>query len=86
MRRGRMTKSDEHWVEVDVTVDVSDIVEFIEDYASPTDLKEIRETLSVESPLPTGTMVDVMKLELFKKASEKYSLEELEEMLNLQYI
>jgi hypothetical protein len=80
-----MTKSDWAEVEVDVTIDVTDIIDFIEEYASESDLKEIRKSLELESPLPTGTLVDVMKLELFKKASEKYSLEQLEEMLNLQY-
>jgi hypothetical protein len=81
-----MTKTDWTEVEVDVTIDSTDVIDFIEDYANESDLKEIRKSLNLESPLPTGTMVDVMKLELFKKASEKYSLEELEEMLNLQYI
>jgi hypothetical protein len=80
-----MTKTDWHEVEVDVTIDVTDVVDFIEDYASQSDLKEIRKCLNLESPLPTDTLVDTMKLDLFKKASEKYSLEQLEEMLNLQY-
>ncbi len=85
-RRGRMTKTDWSEVEVEVTIDSTDVIDFIEEYANETDLKEIRKSLALESPLPTDTMVDVMKLELFKKVSEKYSLEELEEMLNLQYI
>jgi hypothetical protein len=80
-----MTKSDYHEVEVDVTIDVTDIIDFIEDYANEFDLKEIRESLSAESPLPTGTIIDVMKLDLFKKASEKYTLEQLEELLDIKY-
>lgn len=84
-RRGRMTKTDWHEVEVDVTIDVTDVIDFIEDYATKDDLDMVRNTLKMEAPLPTGTLVDTMKLELFKKASEKYSLEQLEEMLNLQY-
>jgi hypothetical protein len=85
MRRGRMTKTDWAEVEVDVTIDSTDVIDFIEDYANESDLKEIRKSLSLTSPLPTGTMVDVMKIELFRKASEKYTLEELEELLKLQY-
>ncbi len=86
MRRGRMSKTDWSEVEVEVTIDSDDVIEFIEDYANKEDLREIRKSLDLEPPLPTSTIVDVMKLELFKKASEKYTLEELEERLNLQYI
>jgi hypothetical protein len=80
-----MTKSEYQEVDVEVTIDVDDVVEYIKDYAGEHDLKEIRETLSVESPLPTGTLVDVMKLDLFRKVSEKYTLEQLEELLDIKY-
>jgi hypothetical protein len=87
MRRGNtMTKSDWHEVEVDVTIDVTDVIDFIEDYASKSDLDEISNVLNITPPQMRSTVVDVMKLELIKKASVKYTLEELEELLNLQYI
>lgn len=85
-RKGQMTKSEWHEVEIDVTIDVTDVIDFIEDYATRDDLEMVRNTLKMESPLPMSTLVDIMKLELFKKASEKYSLGQLEELLNLQYI
>jgi len=85
MKRGYMTKSEYQEVDVEVEIDCSDVIEFIDHHAGEDDLNEIRGVLGVESSLPTGTMFDTMKLGLFKKASEKYTLEQLEELLDIKY-
>ena len=83
MRRGSMSKTD--YVDVTVDIDISDVIDFIVDYANEDDLEDIRGSLNEGTLLPTTTMVDVMKIDLFKVASEKYTLEQLEEMLDIKY-
>ena len=91
MRKGKTFRKE---VDADVEIYSDDIIEFIEDYASESELSEIRSAL--ESTLGTyegaisgafeytgleGTLVQDQKLELLSIAFKKYSLIELEERL-----
>jgi hypothetical protein len=91
MRKGKTFRKE---VDADVEIDSDDIIEFIEDYASDSELCEIRRSL--EHTLGTysgaisgifeytgleGTLVQDQKLELLNIAFKKYTLLELEERL-----
>lgn len=69
-------------VDVDVTIKISDVIEFIEDHASDLELEQIRDAvfneMSVEN---TRSLDDVMKEELLEVAAKKFTLAELEQKL-----
>jgi hypothetical protein len=88
-RRGKMTKCDYQSIDIEVTIDIDDVCEFIEDYATSSDVKSIQAALRSaydEVPSPNRTLIDDMKTRLFIKAHQKYTLEELEERLEMTYI
>lgn len=76
-------------VDVDVEIELSDVIEFIEDHASPKELKQIKDSLiGLELPVDTqleGSMVQAMKTELLILAANKYTLEELEQRLGTKF-
>jgi hypothetical protein len=72
-------------VDVDIVIDVYDVIEYIEDYADGYDIKRIEKSLDVVTSMPNDGLIDGMKNEVLKKASEKYTLEQLEELLNIKY-
>jgi hypothetical protein len=85
--RGRpMIKYSYQEVDVEVMIDVDDVIGYINDYASISELEQIRPHLTIDEPFPTKTLVDTMKVDLLRKAVEKYTLDELEGLLKLQYI
>jgi len=72
-------------VDVDITIDVYDVIEYIEYYADRDDIKRIGKSLGTIMNTPNDGLIDGMKNEVLKKASEKYTLEQLEELLNIKY-
>lgn len=87
MRRGGgMTKTETVDVDVHVYFDIYDVLTFIDDYATTEDIKSIKERLNIDTSIPTGTLIGQMKNQLFLKAFDKYSLEELEERLGMDYM
>lgn len=72
-----MYKSETVDVDVDVTIDVADVIEFIEDHATELELEQIREALSGAK----RSLEDVMKDELLEVAASKFTLAELEQKL-----
>ena len=76
-------------VDVDVEIELEDVIEFIEDYSTPKDRKQIINALTgLELPIDTqleGSMVKGMKTELLILAANKYSLEELEQRLGTKF-
>lgn len=73
-----MYKTETVDVDVDVTINVSDVIEFIEDHASDLELEQIKTALSVEKK---RSLDDVMKDELLEVAANKFTLAELEQKL-----
>lgn len=88
-RTGRMTKSSYESFDVEVTIDIDDVCEYVRDHAGPGEIKaiqsEIRGTYD-ELPPTNRTLVDDMKTQLLIKAHQAYTLEELEERLGMTYI
>lgn len=72
-----MYKSETVDVDVDVTIEVADVIEFIEDHATTLELEQIREALSGAK----RSLEDVMKDELLEVAASKFTLAELEQKL-----
>lgn len=72
-----MYKSETVEVDVDVTINVADVIEFIEDHANELELEQIREALSGAK----RSLEDVMKDELLEVAASKFTLAELEQKL-----
>lgn len=90
-KRGRTFYRD-----VEVEIDCSDVIEFIEDYANDTKLEEISEALSstslgsdssflFEDRGLDGGLVRQEKLELLSAAYHKFSLQELEQKLGTKF-
>jgi ribosomal protein L12E/L44/L45/RPP1/RPP2 len=82
--RGYLTKYED--VEVDVTIYVEDVLEYINDCATENELKIISKTASEKVdpsrvPITLKTLDDVFKMELLQAAFNKYSLAELESKL-----
>jgi hypothetical protein len=85
-RDGIMTKYETTYVDVDIEIDVEDVKDFIENYATPDDLNTLSRILGQGTSIPTETLIGEMKHQLFVKAFDKYSLEELEERLGMDYM
>lgn len=92
-KRGRTFYKD---VDVEVEIDCNDVIDFIEDYASDTELEEISEALRTTLPGSEasnlfkdrgldGGLVRQEKLELLSAAYHKFSLQELEQKLGTKF-
>ena len=92
-KRGRTMYKD---VDADIEIDYDDIIEYIDDYASEDELKNIAQAVSgINSDLATvgffkdqgmdGGLVRQEKLELLSAAFHKFSLEELEQKLGTKF-
>ena len=75
--------------DVDVEIGISEIIEFITDYAEDFDIREIKEALGyatrhsdIEFTSLDGGLVKQQKLELLSKAFAKFSLAQLQEKLD----
>jgi hypothetical protein len=92
-RRGRTFYKD---VDVEVEIDCGDVIEFIEDYASDSELEDIKDALAAsgvssdaslffEDRRLDGGLVRQEKLELLSAAYHKFSLQELEQKLGTKF-
>ena len=83
-------------VDADIEIDYDDIIEYIDDYASEDELKNIAQAVSdIDFNLATvgffedrgmdGGLVRQEKLELLSAAFHKFSLEELEQKLGTKF-
>ena len=92
-KRGRTMYKD---VDADIEIDYDDIIEYIDDYASEDELKNIAQAVSdINFNLATvgffedrgmdGGLVRQEKLELLSAAFHKFSLEELEQKLGTKF-
>jgi hypothetical protein len=92
-KRGRTMYKE---VDADIEIDYDDIIEYIDDYASEDELKNIAQAVSdLNSNLATvgffedrgmdGGLVRQEKLELLSAAFHKFSLEELEQKLGTKF-
>ena len=77
-------------VDVDVEIDFDDVMEYINDHASDSEInsirKEIGEILAEESDNRLdGSYVQQEKAILFELAAKKYTLEELEQRLGNKF-
>lgn len=92
-RRGRTFYKD---VDVEVEIDCGDVIEYIEDYASESELKDIKNALAAsgvssdaslffEDRGLDGGLVRQEKLELLSAAYHKFSLQELEQKLGTKF-
>ena len=83
----------EESVDVEIEFGVEDILEYIEDYATDVELKEISDSLGgsnvindyIENNSEKGTLLGEMKMELLARAFKKFSLEELEAKLGSKF-
>ena len=85
-RNGIMTKYETTYVDVDIEIDVEDVTDFIENYVTPDDLNTLSRILGQGTSIPVETLIGEMKHQLLVKAFDKYSLEELEERLGMDYM
>lgn len=69
-------------VDVDLEIEVSDVIEFIEDHASEKELEEIRKVVIGGS---CRSLDEKMKDELLEVAARKYTLVELEQRLGTKF-
>jgi hypothetical protein len=69
---------------ISISIDVHDVTNFILYHATSHDLMFIKSELGYDTS-STTSVVDDMKRLVCEKAMNKYSLEELENMLNLSY-
>ena len=92
-KRGRTMYKE---VDADIEIDYDDIIEYIDDYASEDELKNIAQAVSdINFNLATvgffedrgmdGGLVRQEKLELLSAAFHKFSLEELEQKLGTKF-
>jgi hypothetical protein len=76
-------------VDAEVEIEFEDILDYIDDYATEHDLKEIAEKLKdnflEQQETPVDTLGDQMKYDLLMLAFKKYSLSELEEKLGTKF-
>jgi len=76
--------------EVEVTVDINheDVMDYISDYATDSELDEIRDLIIVQEKIEIKpiTLFDEMKKILLVKAAKKISLEELEAKLGITHL
>lgn len=77
-------------VDVDVEIEFDDVMEYINDYASDSEIdsirKEIGEILAEESDNGIdGSYIKQEKAILFELAAKKYTLEELEQRLGNKF-
>jgi predicted DNA-binding ArsR family transcriptional regulator len=76
-------------VDAEVEIEFEDILDYIDDYATEHDLKEIAEKLKdnflEQQETPVDTLSDQMKYDLLMLAFKKYSLSELEEKLGTKF-
>lgn len=85
-RRGRTM-----YVDKEVEFDFSDVMEYITDYATESELDEIREELGTSPSIELkdnqreGSYVREEKEILFSLAANKYTLEELEQKLGTKF-
>lgn len=75
-------------VDAEVEIEFEDVIEYIEDYASQDEIKEILEVIreeNVDSFLETNTVdgsyIKEEKAILLSRAANKFTLQELEEKL-----
>ena len=85
-KSGRMTVTETIDVDCDVTIYVDDVIEFIKHHATDSDLQQISNHVRGIETKALKTIVDVMKHQLMLKAMDKYSLEELETRLEMNYL
>lgn len=92
-KRGRSMYKE---TDTEVEIDYDDIIEYIDDYASEDELRDIAQAVSnINSNLATvglfedrgmeGGLVRREKLELLSAAYHKFSLEELEQKLGTKF-
>ena len=92
MRKNRRTLT----LEAEVEVDVDIIVDFIENYASDSELEDVKSALknanfpfrdhdAISFNSTDGSFIKKEKLALLAAAFKKYSLEELENMLGTKF-
>lgn len=83
----------EESVDVEIDFDVDDVIEYIEEYATEDELKDIANALTesntnavyFEDNGMEGTLLGDMKMELLALAFKKFSLEELEAKLGSKF-
>lgn len=76
--------------EVGVDIEFEDVMDYITDYATKSELDEIREEVSVSEPNSIdkgldGSFIREEKLTLMNLAINKYTLEELEQRLGTKF-
>lgn len=88
-----MKKSEYVDVEVEIEIDAHDVCEFIESYATKSDIKSIIDSINCvceeEEEITSydkRTIIDDMKTRLLLKAHNLMTLDELEEKLGMTYI
>lgn len=85
-KSGRMIVTETIDVDCDVTIYADDVIEFIKHHATDSDLQKISNHVRGIESKSLKTLVDVMKYQLMLKAMNKYSLEELESRLEMDYL
>ena len=84
MRKGEMTKYEYKEVEVEISIDVIDIINYINSYATDYDLIQIREAIGIGGIFGNRTLDDEYKVKAFINASKHLSSEEIEERLKIK--
>ena len=83
MKNSELTKIVE--MEGEAIFDIDDVIEFITDYATDDEIKQIKNCFIQNGDELPLTLYDEMKRELMVKAMKKYSLEKLEEKLGTKH-
>lgn len=73
-----MRKYASEYVDVEVDIEFDDIVEYIEDYATSEERKEIKDIIGGTS---NSTLYDDDKRDLLEQTFNKFSLEEIQDIL-----
>jgi hypothetical protein len=73
-------------VDVDIDIEFDDIMEYITDHASSSEISKIRKIDAEESDNGlTGSYIREEKITLLELAAKKYTLEELEQRLGNKF-
>ena len=76
--------------DVEVEIDFEDVMEYITDYATKSELDDIREEIRLANAVEfdnglDGSYIKEEKMILLNKAANKYTLEELEQRLGNKF-
>ena len=89
LKMGRRGRTMYKTVDAEVEIEFEDILDYIDDYATKDELKEIAERLKdnflEQQETEVSTLNDQMKYDLLMLAFNKYSLEELEIKLGTKF-